>query len=62
MGGILLLLIVLAYAGAVDEHGTQKQADFWGNKATSRAEVERVDYVITPQNVQRFGYRFGSEK
>jgi len=62
MAGILILLVVLAYAGAVDDHGTAKQSEFWGNQPTAREQAERVDYVLTPQSVQRFGYRFGGDK
>lgn len=66
MGGILLLLVVLAYASAVDDHGAEKQAAFWGKPAPTEKErverFERPEYVITPQNVQRFGVRFGGEK
>jgi len=66
MVAILLVALVFAYANAVDDHGTAKQAAFWGKPVPTDKEkaerFERPDYVITPQNLQRFGVRFGGEK
>jgi len=59
MVGIVLLLVVLAYANAVDEHGSEKVGEFWRKHPTPKEQVMQADYVITPQNVTRFGYRFG---
>jgi hypothetical protein len=58
---IVLLLIVLGYANAVDSHGSTKVEEFWGGHA-ARDEVLRADYVITPQTVQRFGVRLGGDR
>lgn len=59
MFGILLLLVVLGYANAVDDHGSSKVVQFWGDRPTAREQLLREDYIITPQTIQRFGYQFG---
>jgi len=61
MVAILLIVLVLGYANAVDADGADRQRAFWG-QPTSREVVREVDYVLTPQNVHRFGYRFGGDK
>jgi len=62
MVGVLLLLVVLAYAGAVDDHGTQRVQGFWGQADKAPREVVReVDYSITPKAIHRFGYQFGEK-
>jgi len=61
MVAIVLLVLVLGYANAVDSDGADKQRAFWGQPAP-REVVREVDYTITPQSINRFGYRFGGDK
>jgi hypothetical protein len=62
MVGVLLLLVVLAYAGAVDDHGSDRVQTFWGRTDKAPREVVlEVDYSITPKSLHRFGHQFGEK-
>jgi len=58
MVGILLVLVVLGYANAVDAHGSEKLAQFW-RQPTPAQVVAEVDSTYPAQRVNRFGYQFG---
>jgi len=62
MVGIVLLVLVLAYASAVDDHGNDKLREFWGGHPTAREQVFKADYLLTPTTVTRFGVKFGAER
>jgi len=61
MVAILLIVLVLGYANAVEVDGTEKQREFWRGP-TAQEKQAQADYVLTPQSIQRFGYRFGGDK
>jgi len=55
---ILLLALVVGYSQAVNDHGDEKVAQFWGNKAQLRYDPQR-EVPVPQQPVTRFGHTFG---